>query len=273
VNARALALLAIEARVQTVTEDAARQAITAFAGYLAAIITDSQVTTGLELLSRQDVHQALVMTLQAAQRQIQAAVTSGYTAASAAAAAAVSRELKALGHQVPSTLPDLGTGLSRLTADVQTAIGHTQTQIQNLVREAFDGVQPTSSDTSSASGSVTAARVLATNAAVRRAGTALSGRVSAASSVSVYAGSRDTQVALYRQFAQINPYIRLHKTWQVTAADPCPMCDALDGEEVELGEEFDHVAPDAGTARPVWRDLQGPPRHPHCRCQLHLVTD
>lgn len=267
-NARALALLAIEMRVRAATTEASEQAITAFAAYLTAVITQAPVGSGLELMSRADVHQALTMTLAAAQRKIQAAVDSGYTAASAAAKAAVTRELKALGHRVPTRLPDLGATQGRLAADVQAAIGTTQTLIQNLVREAFDGVTGTDP------AAVTAARALATNAAVKRAATDLSRRITGAASVCVYAGSRDTQLALYRQFSQINPYIRLRKRWQVTAADPCPMCAALDGTEVGLTAEFDHtLTDDASTAKAVWRDLQGPPRHPHCRCQLRLVTD
>jgi SPP1 gp7 family putative phage head morphogenesis protein len=54
------------------------------------------------------------------------------------------------------------------------------------------------------------------------------------------------------------------KEWIVTPDDRlCPICDDMDGEIVDMDEEFD-VDGD---------QLDGPPAHPNCRCTLGLVME
>jgi SPP1 gp7 family putative phage head morphogenesis protein len=43
----------------------------------------------------------------------------------------------------------------------------------------------------------------------------------------------------------------------ITTPDACDICDAMDGETVELGEDFEE---------------DGPPAHPNCRCTVGLVV-
>lgn len=46
------------------------------------------------------------------------------------------------------------------------------------------------------------------------------------------------------------------KEWDATYENPCPECDAYDGTQVGLFDEF---------------ELEGPPAHPNCRCVVQLV--
>jgi hypothetical protein len=48
------------------------------------------------------------------------------------------------------------------------------------------------------------------------------------------------------------------KVW-IAAGDPCPECEVLDGEEVDLGEDYPGDGGD------------GPPLHPNCRCTEGVV--
>jgi hypothetical protein len=45
----------------------------------------------------------------------------------------------------------------------------------------------------------------------------------------------------------------------IAAGDPCPECEVLDGEEVDLGEDYPGDGGD------------GPPLHPNCRCTEGVV--
>lgn len=264
VAAVGLALLAIESRVRSDVVENIEKVFVAWAALIAAVITSARPATGTELLSRPDVHRGLVKSLKTAQDVVTNSLSSGYTAAAHLALVRATRDLKKLGHEVPSNLPDLGSDLDAIIADAEAAFGHAQQDVQNTVRDAFDAVTGTDPH---------AARVLTTNAAIRRAAARLRLRINAAATVAVNQGSRDAQLAIFDNFSRTNPYITLAKRWRVTAIDPCGMCEALDGTVISLNTEFDHDATTDDTAlRAVWRNLQGPPRHPHCRCQLELVT-
>lgn len=60
----------------------------------------------------------------------------------------------------------------------------------------------------------------------------------------------------------------LRKVWvaQFVNNTPCPECRRLHGTEVGPTEQFD-----AGPSSRVYRDLNGPPRHPRCRCKIVLL--
>ncbi len=263
-NALALALLALEVRARAEAAEQTEKATTGYAGYLAAVILAAEQVDGTTLLSRADLHQALTMLLGAARRNVIAILTAAYTAATEVARAATVKQLSDLGHDVPTELGDLGSTLTALLLDVDRAFGNAQTEIQNGVRAAFDGV--TGDDPS-------AARVLATHAALRRAAATLRSRLSASMSTAVHQGARDAQTAIFANYAGMHSYVRVRKRWAVQSTDPCGMCAALDGTEVGVEEEFDRTATSEGTKlRPVYLDLQGPPRHPNCRCQIELVV-
>jgi hypothetical protein len=257
-----LALVAVEARVREQIQDDLDAALDTVAAVL-IIALAAGILTGTELLSRHDVHTATTTALDTAADTTSAAIQAAYAAAAQIALVKAQRELKKAGHDVPSTLPDLGGASTALIGDIDLAYSQGKTDLQNTVRDAVDGIQGDNPG---------AARTVAVNAAVTAVGKRLGQRVQATGSTAVHQGANDALNAIYADFATINPYVTLRKRWHVTAADPCGVCRALDGTTVAVGAEFDHDAGrDTGDWRHVWRNLQGPPRHPHCRCQLELV--
>lgn len=258
-----LALIALESRIQQQIEDDVEQALQTIAAVLILAIAVG-VLTGTELLSRKDVHATTVTAFDTARTSTRASIAAGYTAGAQLALRKATRDMTAVGHEVPSTLPPLGGALDQILADITTAYGHAQTDLANTVIDAFDGVQGDDADT---------ARQLTVSKAVEQAGNRLAQRLGAAGATAVHQGASDAQNAIYDNFTKTNPYLKVRKIWRVTATDPCAMCRELNGTEVDVDREFDHQAgSDTTDWRPVWRNLLGPPRHPHCRCQLELVT-
>lgn len=265
-NALALALLAIEARARTAVVEQIEKVSKAYGGYLAAVIADGDILDGNTLNSRADLHQALHMLLAAAQRNVSDQIRAAYTAAVQLARNALIDEMGDLGHEVGDDPGNLGSTLTALLLDIENSVGRARIEIQNGIQQAFDGVAGSSDQ-------VIAARQLAVNAALNRATVRLRMRSVATVSTGVHQGSRDAQTAILRNYATIHGYATVAKKWVVTSDKPCGMCEALDGSIVGVTEEFDRRAnTGTGKLRPVYLDLQGPPRHPNCRCQIQLVV-
>lgn len=255
-----LALIAIEARVRQQVEDdiQAAFALIAAAAVLVASTAPITVLTGVALLSLPEFHRSMTGSLDDARRNVRADTTSGYHAASQLAYESTLDDL----GELPDTI-ELGDNLDRLLADIDTMFGHAQTDTQNGIITAFDGIQGPDAH---------AARLLAINQAVTLSGNRLRQRAQAAAVVGVHSGANDMLNALYQQYQSQTGIPGLMKRWRVTASDPCGMCAALDGTLVGVNAEFDHNATtNDKDLRRVWRNLSGPPRHPNCRCQLELV--
>jgi hypothetical protein len=262
VNALALALLAIEVRARADVTEQIEKASAAYAGYLAAVITDGEVLDGNSLNSRADLHQARTMLFGAAQRSIHDSVATAYTAATTVARNSLVGDLAELGHDVPDDLGDLGATLTALEVDIDNAFGQFQTELQNGIRTAYD-----------TTGGPQAARLIAARGVLDRASGRLRMRVGTSTTTAVHQGARDAQTAVFRRYADIHGYATVKKRWIVTSKDPCGMCRALHGTVADITAEFDRTANDGPESlKAVYLDLQGPPRHPNCRCQLELVV-
>lgn len=257
-----LALIAIESQTREQVQNAID---TAFATIGAVAVTAAStapatVVTGIALLSLASLNTAIVTNINQARQQVQAAVRAGYTAAANAAFVKLSAEF---GDQAPASLPELGDNLDRLLSDVDTMFGHGQSDLQNGIAQAFDGVQGPNP---------TATRIVAIGQAVQNSQARTAQRAQATASVAVHQGASDTEQAVYNHFQIETGTPGLMKRWVVTSNDPCGMCEALDGTMVGVNAEFDHNATtNEKDYRRVWRHLLGPPRHPNCRCQLELV--
>lgn len=253
------ALLAIEQRVRVQIAAQLSNINTRFGAFLGAVVAKTDPhTSATEILSRYDVHEVLTTTLDSAQAEVEDRTRAAYEAAVALALIALAAEFQPLGHDVPSTLVPPVDYIDALLASVRTAFHAALLDIHNSIRAAYDGVT---------GDRATAARVLTTNAALKRAIRRLGVRVTAAGVVAVHRGFTETQLAAYRDYEKINPYVVIEKRWETTAIDPCPTCQALDGTTLALDAEFDR-----GDTLPVYRNLLGPPRHPNCRCRLALVV-
>lgn len=256
-----LALVALEARIRSEVEEDVETAMAVVVAALLLAVAGGAALTGTELLSLATVHKAITTAFGAAKERTAVSLEAGYAAAAQVALVKARRDMKAVGHEVPSTLPELGTMIEALTASTDLAYDQAVTDLQNTIREAFDD-RDTDADL---------ADILPGAAATSAA--RLNQRLQAAAGIAAHQGASDAQNAIYADFTNTNPYLKVRKRWRVTAADPCKVCAALHGTDVAVNAEFDHEAgrhtPDW---RPVWRNLQGPPRHPNCRCQLELVT-
>jgi hypothetical protein len=72
---------------------------------------------------------------------------------------------------------------------------------------------------------------------------------------------------VYREAARRNPGYEIRKMWvtNTRAGTPvCPLCLALNGKIARLDTEFRY----GPRQTQPYVDLQGPPRHPFCRCRL-----
>lgn len=262
-SAESTALLALEKGIRKQIAGQLDTFVTKFGAQLAVAVRDGKYATAGELISDKTLHAALTSALKRIEERTTVVTRTGYASAARLARIVTAKQLKALGHDAPTALPDLGGFIDSVLADVRSAFGSALFDLQDDLRAAFDGVT---------GDGATPARVLTTNAALKRAARRLAVRANAAGVTALHRGFSDAQLAMYGRYQDINPFTTLRKRWQVQAADPCLECAALDGTSVPIGYEFDRDAAATPTRRalPVYRDLHGPPRHPNCRCRLVL---
>lgn len=152
------------------------------------------------------------------------------------------RELAALGLDVPSvSLPESTPYLDSVKAD--------------LARAADDSLGTLASEGIPAD-------------VLQRGVGDLKNRLQVASTVLTNRGYTDAAQAVYRA-AQAKNLVQLDKVW-VTNFTPttCPICASLHGTAIPMGMEFPDHDGEGGRHVSVYRDLQGPPRHPNCRCRV-----
>lgn len=263
----ALALIALEQQASAAIEDAVTAAFTtiAAAAVVAASTAPATVVTGVALLSLASFHTTLVRSVDKARNDILGTVEVAYSSAAQIAQTKLTADFARLGYQVPNVLPELDATTDAIFRDLDTALGYVQTEIQNRIRVAYDGIQGLNED-------IRAVRVIAVRQAVLSALPGLRQRVQAALTTAIQRGSTDASQAIYTEYQNTTGHPGLMKEWRTTSTDPCGMCEALHGNRVGITAEFDHNATTSDKDyRRVWRNLSGPPRHPHCRCQLVLV--
>jgi hypothetical protein len=256
------ALVAIEARVREEIEDSIAIAATALIAIVVAAIATPGVliASGLQLIARHDVNTAIGRLSDKTRDHVAASVHSGYAAAAQIALQKATRDLAEYDYTAPNTLPELGDNIDRLLDDIDTMFGHAHTDFQNSITTAYD------------SKTDLIARAAAIRETIDQAAARLNQRALATATTAVHTGAFDAQQAIYNEFQTHTGRTGLLKRWRVTSRTPCGMCDALDGTTVGINAEFDHDATtDDRDTRPVWRNLQGPPRHPNCRCHIELV--
>lgn len=84
-------------------------------------------------------------------------------------------------------------------------------------------------------------------------------------------GYTDGLIAAHQELEDFG--YRQIKVWMANFVGnvPCKYCRKLHGTRVGLNETF-HVQISGGTRLAVYRDLQGPPRHPQCHCYLVILV-
>lgn len=260
-----LALIALERRTQQQVEDdidAAFKLIIA-AAIVVASTAPATILTGAALISLPVLHGAITTNLIHARENIAATIEAAYSAAASLAHTKITADLAEHGYTVPGVLPELGDNIDRLMSDVDTMVGHIQSDVQNSIVTAFDGVTGDNAGP---------ARIVAIRQALTGTQGRFQQRANAAASVAVHKGANDAQQAIFSQYQQDTHVIGLLKQWRTTSNNPCGMCEALNGTTVGINAEFDAAATtDDKDWRHPWRSMLTPPRHPNCRCQLQLI--
>lgn len=96
-------------------------------------------------------------------------------------------------------------------------------------------------------------------------------RIKHSAGVATTRGYTDGLIEAYSELEDFG--FRLRKVWLANFVNntPCRYCRALHGSQVGLRETF-RVQVRGGTRLAVYRDLQGPPRHPQCKCYIVILT-
>lgn len=91
--------------------------------------------------------------------------------------------------------------------------------------------------------------------------------VQLSASVAAERGFTDQTVSGYTELKDFG--YKLLKIWvaDYTTGEPCAVCDSLNGETISVDEHFPSPH---GTGK-VYINLQGPPRHPRCRCRIVVL--
>jgi hypothetical protein len=91
-------------------------------------------------------------------------------------------------------------------------------------------------------------------------------RIKHSAGVAAQRGYTDQIISSYTELEDFG--MRTRKYWVANFTDntPCPACYRLHGTSVGLKETFRAETSEPG----VYRDLQGPPRHPNCKCKLYI---
>lgn len=232
---------------------------TAYTAALRAALNANPTASIDEIISSPDVHRMLTDALAGASTAVQISIRAGYRGGQRHARTEAGAESARLGHDAEQATVEAAF-LDNILADVAVAFRAAGVDIVDSVRANDD------------SNADAAARIQAGSEATDRAVRRLSVRITAAAAVAVHRGYTDTQLAIYAHLGAAAPYLSLRKRWVVTSTTPCPACSGLHDTAIGIDEEFDHDETDDPAFNPprVYRDLQGPPRHPNCRCRIVL---
>jgi hypothetical protein len=248
-----------------------------FTRYAGQVVRNNPGKPPEAVLHRADVLQALDTELHDAHTKLADLATASYQASMRFARSKLEREYAGLGYEPPAVELWPSGYLSGVLADLDRAMDDAKTDILNLASAAYRGVTPPPSyqqrpgGTTNVTRELGRLRALAVAAAVNTAMQRLDLRVRGVMSVLVTKAQSEIQQDSYEEFGREHPTLRLGKRWMTTSADPCDMCLALEGTIIGLDTQFSYTATLGRKPIPVFRDLQGPPRHPQCQCELELV--
>lgn len=261
------ALLALESTTRSKVKASTSTLATQTATALAAALDEQQDGSGTEFLSRHDVDAIITAQLAASEQRDQDIASAAYTAAALLALAALTIQFKELGHEVSQNLALSSAGLGELLGAISTAHGEAKLDLHDLIRDGYDGV-------TGIADAVTAARLLVLRGAVQQTATRVGNRATLSAVLAVHQGYTDAELAVFRDFEAINPYVAIRKQWLVQSTNPCHHCSALDGTTLPVSTAFDPAATtDPHATQVSWlTSMLGPPRHPNCRCRLALVV-
>jgi hypothetical protein len=197
-------------------------------------------------------------------------IQSAHVSAGALGSVAASADLARLGVSAPRVPAPDTAYLNSVLSDLNRNVGEMLGNVREAVGAIWNAPPPPEYQMDRASAE--AGRLQSVEREVARLLSNLINRSELGASAVAHRAFTDAQMGVFKAAQESNPGLSLLKTWVAdlnAEKPPCALCQSLHGTWVELGEEFPH-----GNAEVYGGDLQGPPRHPNCRCRVvpHLVT-
>lgn len=247
--------------------------------YLAHLVATNSDTVVDELLRRGETHDAVDRQVTMLGSLVDTYVRSAHSSAAKLGALEARRQARALGVETPLTpvpAPVRDDFLDEVLSRVDGALRVFRTELREAVQDAYHGVAPSvlaGPPTPQQRSELAAARTVVVRQAALQASRRLGVRLGLSATTAARRSYVDAEQRVFGALPGALPGLVPRKRWLATGPNPCPACLALHGTEIGLGEEFDAQAGASESFRPpaVFFDLQGPPRHPSCRCSLNVV--
>ena len=269
--------LELDLKAQQDIKQAYRKSAVTFIKVLSRVVKRNNSSTVEEILIRKDVEDAFTASLVSARTSATKIVEEAFQKGVALGIAQAKEEASLFGLEadINSDFPS-STYLSSLLSDISR---HSR-EMEDAAIEAFyesyrdKGFKDDTGKTTQQrrEESTTRSRLMASS--VIRAIGPVSTRSSASATVAVQRGMTEAHLYAYRDISKGN---RLTKVWIANFSDPskppCPTCTALHGTEVPFAQSFSSSQTFSSSKPPgVYKDLQGPPRHPNCRCVIIVLV-
>jgi hypothetical protein len=247
-----------------------------FTGLLGLVVKNNPGKTPEEILGREDIAELLTKTLETGLSRARRSIQSAHVSAGGLGSVSAAQDLARLGIVAPR-VPTPGTDyLNSVLADLERNVSSVVSKASDAIRDVWDLPLPPSYHQAVGG----AANPLKEQAAIRsqaikheveRIARDLTLRSELGVASVAHRAFTDAQTMVFKAAAEANPGVAILKVWVADTKSerpPCALCNALHGLAIPLDEEFPHGNAD------VYGDLQGPPRHPNCRCRIvpHLVT-
>lgn len=242
-----------------------------FLRYLGARVRKNPASTIEELLKRPDVVYNFQSFWDSAQEKVRKEVEDAYNAGALLGGEYAQEEANLLGLKVPPVETLNKSMLSALLKDVDRQMDDLEIRFHEIASAAFserDLIRAdklrTRDDRAKFADKVGAR--LARHVTTATVG--ISSRAKKSTTTAVQRGMTDAHINSYAKSKQEGK-IKWMKMWVATYVNntPCAECTKLHGTAVAIDSEFPK-----GTT-PIYKDLQGPPRHVNCKCILVLYPE
>lgn len=255
------------------------QAASELTDHLQAVIRNNPTRTMAEIFDRADVQAALQAAYGDAYQSARASIESAYADGTRIGLRQATSEMDLYGlprvrTDIPGTTPYLEHVLSDLERNAQSAHG----RLAASGARAFGDVPQPASYRQDPGGVTNVQmaqareRALAVRRAVQRETRDLARRAAAGASVIATRALGDAKRAVYQTTAA-DTHRMIRKIWVCSFRNSCAICSALHGTVVDISDQFPENVTFAATSTRVYEDLQAPPRHPWCGCQLIPFID
>lgn len=265
----------LDAKVRKEAQEVFHNSLHSFAGHIAQVIKSNPQASLDSIMSRIDVQEHLSDSLNDAKNEIMEKVQVAFAEGAAIGRAQIEDELKTLGLE--ADYPEINNSqyLLSLVADIDKNFSTLQTALNMKLHEIFSEPEQEFEKGQNAPYETAKDRSQKAVAAITKLTAMMSSRAAASASVAVNRGYTEQQLAAYSALAKAYPNLVIKKVWTAnfTNNTPCPTCAALHGTAISITEVFVEKQSFGLNPPKIYQDLQGPPRHPNCKCRLTIHVD